>query len=76
MTNGAIERTLRENIGKAARVTTPTGHSAILAAKNVNDEGFSYRIIEDSGWYPGLDGWSQFDEFAEAEPAGDLDPEF
>jgi hypothetical protein len=77
MTPGEIERTLHNNIGKAVRVRmrTPTGHSAILAVKNVDEEGFSYRIIEDSDWYPGLEGWSQFDEFAEVEPAGDLYPQ-
>jgi hypothetical protein len=77
MTNSQIERTLRDNIGKAVRVRigTPTDRSAILAVKTVDVEGFSYRVIEDSDWYPGLQGWSQFDEFAEVEPAGDLDPE-
>jgi len=77
MTTDEIERMLRESIGKAVRVRmrTPKGHSAILAAKNVDEEGFSYRIIEDSDWYPGLECWSQFDEIVEVEPAGDLNPE-
>jgi hypothetical protein len=77
MTIEEIERTLRDNIGKAVRVRvkTPKGHSAILAVKNVDDEGFSYRVIEDSDWYPGLEGWSQFDEVAHVEPAGDINSE-
>jgi hypothetical protein len=77
MTAGEIERTLRDNIGKAVRVRVeiPKGRSAILAVKSVDEEGLSYRIIEDSDWYPGLEGWSQFDEFAEVEPAGGLNPE-
>jgi hypothetical protein len=76
MTTGEIERTLRDNIGKAVRVEvkTPKGYSAILAVKNVDEEGFSYRVIEDSDWHPGLEGWSQFDELAEVEPAADVNP--
>jgi hypothetical protein len=47
----------------------------LYAAKSVDEKGFCYRIIEDSDWYPGLEGWSQFDEFAEVAPSGDLNPE-
>jgi hypothetical protein len=70
-----IERILHDNVGKAVRVKTAKGHPAILEVRNVDQEGFSYRIIEDSDWHPGQERWSQFDEFTEVEPVDDCHAE-
>jgi hypothetical protein len=67
-----IESVLHMNVGRTVRVKTVNGRFAVLAVQNVDQEGCSYRIIEDSDWHPGLECWSQFDEFAEVQPVGDL----
>ena len=70
-----IERILHDNVGKAVRVKTANGHPAMLEAQNVDQEGFSYRIIEDSDWHQGQECWSQFEKFADVEPVDDFHPE-